>query len=110
MSIAFRTVFELAGEEMSGKLNLWIGAGLVQLVTNNDVLSRIHQLRQELRRSGYEMPVVHVRDRVQLSANGYEIEVDSTVVAAGESTAFDEVLDDLRELTRTHAVLFDCMQ
>lgn len=110
MSIAFREIFAKAGTHLAVRLELFLGAALVDLAANHNALAGIVHLRSTLLKDGYELPIIRVRDRASLDPIGYEVESDGVVVAAGQSRQFDEVLADLADVVRTHAVLAECIQ
>ncbi|MCC7419875.1 MAG: hypothetical protein IT428_06330 [Planctomycetaceae bacterium] len=110
MSIEFREIFAKAGSNLAVRLELFLGSRLIDLATNQNALAGIVRLRTALLKDGYELPIIRVRDRGTLDARDYEIESDGVIVASGQSEQFDEILDDLAEIVRTHAILSECLQ
>ena len=110
MSTRFREIFARASDPLEEKIDLWLGVRLVQQFLRIDGVKHIVRLRDRLQVDGYELPRVHIRDKLSLEGDAYEIEFDSTILASGTSKTFDEVLDDLAEIARTHGVLFHCLQ
>jgi flagellar biosynthesis component FlhA len=110
MATRFREIFAAASDPLEEKLDLWLGIRLVQQFLNIDGVKHIVRLREKLRNDGYELPRVHIRDKLALEGDAYEIVFDSTVLASGTSKTFDEVLEDLAEIAHTHGVLFECIQ
>ena len=105
MPIRFREIFAKAGTDLSVRFELHLGLGLIDLAVNQGALDRIVQLRAALLLDGFELPGLRVRDRMSLEPFEYEIESEGTIIAPGESPQFDEVLQDLSEIVRTHAIL-----
>jgi flagellar biosynthesis protein FlhA len=68
-------------------LELEIGYGLIDLVDpkrQGELVGRIRTLRREFaERLGFPVPLVHIRDNLQLSAEGYRVRIRGVGVAQG---------------------------
>ncbi|MCP5039733.1 MAG: flagellar biosynthesis protein FlhA [bacterium] len=79
---------QIAGALALDDLELEIGYGLIPLVDpdkQGELLARIRATRRQLATElGFVVPLIHIRDNLQLEPGGYEILIKGNSVACGE--------------------------
>ena len=79
---------QIAGALALDDLELEIGYGLIPLVDpekQGELLGRIRATRRQLATElGFVVPLIHIRDNLQLEAGGYEILIKGNGIATGE--------------------------